>query len=96
MKVSIKWAGVMNVHGFFAAAAQAGSDQPRIVITGREEILIEQHRGLFSYETKCIRIRTGAGLITVKGEQMVIAFFGAQDLLIRGQIISVDLDGQAG
>ena len=62
----------------------------RTVIWGREEVLIEQHTGLFSYETKCIRVRTRTGLMTVTGENLIISHFGAQDLLIQGKIDAVD------
>ena len=66
---------------------------PRVVITGNSEVLVEQHTGLFSYETGCIRIRTAAGLLKVTGEKLVIAHFGAQDLLIRGRVDGVSMDG---
>ena len=74
------------------APPEARSEAPRVVITGRQEVLIEQHAGLFSYETKCIRVRTKAGLLTVTGKDLVISYFGMQDLLIRGLISGVQMD----
>lgn len=74
------------------APPEARSETPRVVITGREEVLIEQHAGLFSYETKCIRVRTKAGLLAVTGKDLVISYFGMQDLLIRGRISGVQMD----
>ena len=74
------------------APIEARSETPRVVMTGREEVLIEQHAGLFSYETKCIRVRTKAGLMTVTGENLVISYFGMQDLLICGQVHGVQID----
>lgn len=62
---------------------------PRLLITGRNEVLLERHAGLFSYETKCIRARTREGVVTVTGENLTIAFFGAQDMLIQGRIAGV-------
>lgn len=84
------------MHGFSLAPREVQSHQPRMVLTGGEEMLIEQHAGLFSYETKCIRIRTKTGLVTVKGENLVIAFFGTEDLLIRGKVEQITLEDQAG
>lgn len=80
----------MNVLSF--APPEARSETPRIVLTGRDEVLIEQHTGLFSYETKCIRVRTKLGLLTVTGENLVISYFGMQDLLIRGTVKGVQID----
>ncbi|MBQ6804153.1 MAG: YabP/YqfC family sporulation protein [Clostridia bacterium] len=65
---------------------------PRIILSGGEELLLEQHGGLFSYDSKCIRIRTGAGLLTVEGEKLVIEYFGVQDLMIRGKIHALRMD----
>ena len=73
-------------------AVRAG--RPRVVIFGREEVLVEGHGGLFSYETACIRIRAGEGMLTVTGEGLVIAFFGAEDLLIRGRVDGVSMGGE--
>lgn len=67
-------------------------DVPRIILSGGEELLLEQHGGLFSYDSKCIRIRTGAGLLTVEGEKLVIEYFGVQDLMIRGKIHALSMD----
>lgn len=71
------------------------SRAPRMILTGGEEVLIEQHAGLISYESRCIRIRTGAGAVTVQGEALVIAYFGLQDLLIRGKIHQLLLEGES-
>ncbi|MBQ4075074.1 MAG: YabP/YqfC family sporulation protein [Clostridia bacterium] len=84
------------MHGFSLAPKEVQSRQPRIQLTGREEVLIEQHTGLFSYETRCIRIRTRMGIVTIKGENLVIAFFGTEDLLIRGRVDQIGMEDQAG
>ena len=67
-------------------------DVPRIILSGGEELLLEQHGGLFSYDSKCIRIRTGAGLLTGEGEKLVMEYFGVQDLMIRGKIHALRMD----
>ena len=65
---------------------------PRIVLTGDCEPLIEQHRGLYSYDTHLIRVRTNRGLVSVTGEKMTIVYFGARDLLISGRITGICLE----
>ncbi len=62
--------------------------------TGRREVIIEGHRGLFSYETRCIRVRCRQGLWTVTGEGLFIDHFGPEDLLIRGSVHAVALEGE--
>ena len=85
----------MKMHWNSLVPPEARSEAPRVVISGREQVLIEQHRGLFSYETNHIRVRTQAGLMTVAGAGLVISHFGPQDLLIQGEIASVALEKEA-
>ena len=68
--------------------------ESRALWTGRREVIIEGHRGLFSYETRCIRVRCRQGLWTVTGEGLFIEHFGPEDLLIRGSVHAVALEGE--
>ena len=73
------------------APPEVAGDAARIILTGREEVLLEGHGGLFSYETKAVRVRTKSGLITVSGDQLVIDHFGPWDMLIRGRVDGVQI-----
>ena len=68
--------------------------ESRALWTGRREVIIEGHRGLYSYETRCIRVRCRQGLWTVTGEGLFIDHFGPEDLLIRGSVHAVALEGE--
>ena len=68
--------------------------ESRALWTGRREVIIEGHRGLFSYETRCIRVRCQKGLWTVTGEGLYFDHFGPEDLLIRGSVHAVSLEGE--
>ena len=76
------------------APPEVGKGAARIILTGREEVVIEGHKGLFSYETKCIRIRSKSGLVTVSGQDLIIDHLGVQDLLIHGKVEDVAVDGE--
>lgn len=73
------------------APPEVRGGMPRLVLTGREEVLIEGHRGLLSYETDCVRVRSGMGLVTVAGTGLTIGFFGTEDLLIRGRVQNISV-----
>lgn len=79
--------------GLSVAPPQVAGNAPRCVITGAEEVLIEGHTGLFSYETERIRVRTEKGLWTVTGRGLIISFFGVRDLLIRGEVTGIEMEG---
>lgn len=84
------------MQGWIAAARETGGGLSRLVLSGREQLIVEGHSGLFSYETKCIRIRTRDGLITVSGKDLIIEYFGLQDLMIRGQVEAIGLSREEG
>ncbi len=69
-------------------------NESRAIWTGRREVIIEGHRGLFSYETRCVRVRCREGLWTVTGEGLHIDHFGPEDLLVRGLVRTVSLEGE--
>ena len=73
---------------------ESAAGESRALWTGRREVIIEGHRGLFSYETRCIRIRCREGLWTVTGDGLFIDHFGPEDLLIRGSVHAVTLEGE--
>ena len=73
---------------------EARGAETRAVMTGQKEVLIEGHRGLFSYETDRIRVRSKNGIWTVSGQGLIIDYFGAQDLLIKGCVDSIAIDGE--
>ncbi|MBQ6691709.1 MAG: YabP/YqfC family sporulation protein, partial [Clostridia bacterium] len=67
---------------------------PRVTVTAGRRVLLEGHKGLFSYDTRCIRIRCGAGLVTVRGEELVIGHFGPEDMMIEGKVKAVEWEGR--
>ena len=73
------------------APPEVAGQETRVIWTGREEVTLEGHHGLFSYETQCIRVRSKTGLWTVTGQKLTIDHFGADDLLIRGKIDAVSV-----
>ena len=76
------------------APREMAERESRALWTGRREVIIEGHRGLFSYEPRCIRVRCRQGLWTVTGEGLFIDHFGPEDLLIRGSVHAVALEGE--
>jgi len=71
---------------------EALGKESRVILTGRSSVLIEGHKGLFSFESAKIRVRAVNEMITVTGKNLMIEHFGTQDLLIRGQVDAVSAE----
>ncbi len=66
------------------------SNVPRITLTGREQVHVEQHRGLIAYNPEEIILRTSVGLLRMTGQNLRFSLYSAGEALIVGQIASVE------
>lgn len=69
---------------------EAISNLSRIILTGDNNLLIEQHKGLFSYDESCINVQLAGGMLFINGKSLLISEFSARDICIRGEICSLE------
>lgn len=62
-------------------------------VYGRDRLLVEQHRGIVSYGTECIRIAATFGELVVEGTQLRLCCMSRSQLVIRGRILCLRLEG---
>ena len=72
------------------------SNVPRITLTGREQLYIEQHRGLIDYAPDVIVMRTSCGLMRVTGSGMVFSMYTEAEARVTGEICTVTFDPKEG
>ena len=74
--------------------AQGNALMPRTLaeIYGKDRVLVEQHRGIQSYGTECIRIRTTYGVLVVEGEGLRLCCMSRSQLVIRGSILGLRME----
>ena len=63
---------------------------PKITIVGREEIHIENHKGIIIFEEKMIKVSSSEGDINVYGENFQILFMGGSTLIIGGKFKNME------
>lgn len=66
---------------------------PKIIITGDNEITIENHKGIISFEDREMKINSRVGAITIKGVGLEILFIGGDTITIGGKFKSVVYEG---
>ena len=62
------------------------SDIPKIIITGFDEILIENYKGILEYEEFFVRISTHIGIININGYNLNLDKMTDDDIKVRGKI----------
>jgi len=66
---------------------------PKIIITGDNEITVENHKGVILFDEKEIRINSNVGLIVICGDGFEILFMGGSTLTVSGRFKSVIYEG---
>ena len=68
------------------------SNVPRIIITGFDEMLIENFKGILEYEEFYIRINTYIGIININGYGLKLENMTNDDIKVTGKIESFDFE----
>lgn len=68
------------------------SEVPKIIITGFEEVIIENFKGILEYEEFLVRINTHIGIISISGYQLSLENMTDDDIKVKGKIESLELE----
>ncbi len=68
------------------------SNVPKIVITGFDEMVIENFKGILEYEEYYVRINTHIGIININGYNLNLENMSDDDIKVSGKIESFDIE----
>lgn len=74
----------------FDLPADAVAGVPKLTITGKARVVVENHKGLLEYGESMIEVGGGRVRIRVHGAGLELRAMNKDDLVITGQIISVE------
>ena len=60
-----------------------------VSITGRQEILIENYRGILEYTQNHISLQTKTCRLVIRGKNLHISYYTNEEMKITGWIVSV-------
>ena len=81
-----------RISRFLELPREVISDTPKITITGFNEILIENFRGILEYENFFIRISTSIGNISINGFNLKLNQMTDDDIFVSGKIENIDFE----
>ncbi|MGM9979234.1 MAG: sporulation protein YqfC [Clostridium sp.] len=70
-------------------------DIPKIIITGKEEITIENHKGIVAFSEDEIKVSSKKGIIKIQGNNFEIFYMGSNSLTINGEIRAISYEGKS-
>ena len=68
------------------------SNVPKMIITGFDEIIIENFKGILEYEDFFVQINTHIGIININGYNLLLENMTDDDINVKGKIESVDIE----
>ncbi len=68
------------------------SNSPNIILTGFEEMVIENNKGILEYEDYYVRINTHIGIVNVHGLNLKLEKMTEDNLKIIGKIEKIELE----
>ncbi len=71
---------------------EVSSNIPKIIVTGFEQMLIENYKAILEYQDFYIRLSTEIGIININGFSLNLKEMTTDDLLITGKIDSIDFE----
>ena len=61
-------------------------NQPLISMVGREEVTIENYKGILEYGEETVRIGTAAGILRLTGKGLCLKQLSAECMVVTGRI----------
>lgn len=62
---------------------------PIVTVTGKNEIYVENYKGIIEYGKCCIKIQTKVCRVTFSGKNLEIVYYTNVDMKITGEIESI-------
>lgn len=81
-----------RMNQFLELPKEVYSDVPKIIITGFDEIIIENFKGILEYEEFFVRINTYIGSININGYQLKLENMTEDDIKVTGKIESMEFE----
>ena len=81
-----------KIDKFLEMPQEVYSDNPKISITGFNEMIIENFKGILEYEDYYVRINTSLGLININGYELKLENMTNDDIKVTGKIEGIELE----
>jgi len=69
-------------------------DLPVVVVTGDEEAVVHNHKGLLEYAAGFVRLKTSNGAIKIFGTDLALKEITAESVFVSGKIDKVAWEGK--
>ena len=83
---------IRKINDMLEIPKEVYSNEPKITVTGFNEIIIENYKGILEYEDYFVKISTHIGTINVNGMNLNLEKMNGDNIKIKGKIESFDIE----
>ncbi len=84
--------GKRKINELLEIPKEVYSNVPNIILTGFEEMIIENNKGILEYEDYYVRVNTSIGIININGINLKLEKITEDNLKISGKIEKIDIE----
>ena len=81
-----------KIDKFLEIPKEVYSNNPKIVITGFDELIVENFKGILEYEEFFVRINTSIGIVSINGYELNLENMTNDDIKVTGKIEAIDIE----
>ena len=81
-----------SLNEFLEIPKEVYSNIPNIILTGFEEMIVENNKGLLEYDNYFIKIDTDIGIINIHGLNLNLEKMTEDNLKINGKIENIEVE----
>ncbi|MGS0765079.1 sporulation protein YqfC [Syntrophomonas curvata] len=64
-------------------------DLPKVTVVGRNELYIENHRGIIEYNLNRLRVNLSRGFLEIEGSGLEIRALMADEMKVTGEVTAI-------
>ena len=88
----MKKKGMKKINRMLEMPQEVYSNVPKFTITGFEELIIENYKGILEDENFFVRISTHIGIVNINGFNLNLETMTNDDIRVTGKIESIELE----
>lgn len=88
----MKKRGIRKIDKLLEIPTEVCTNEPKITVTGFDELVIENFKGILEYEEYYVRIKTHIGIINLNGYGFNLENMSNDDIKVKGKIESIEFE----
>lgn len=83
---------ISRINNMLEIPKEVYTNEPKVIVTGFNEVIIENYKGILEYENYFVKVSTYIGSININGMNLDLEKMTGDNIKIKGKIESFDIE----